>query len=1471
MLVDFRRLLTVVALCVATLGVAQAQTAAETRVAEQARYWENRGRFDLARDAWQKLLQSDPANAAALAGLGGMEARAGRPGVAQEYLDRLRQAHPDDARVRELRAEIAQSTIDQDRLNQARQLAEAGQYDEAVRVYRETFGDVEPDGRLALEYYQTLAGATNGWGPARDGLAELAETYPDQPIYQLALAQHLTYREETRRKGISELAELADDRVVGDQAQQGWRQALIWLNAKAGDERYFRAYLNRYGRDDEIATRLAQMTRPAEATEDDLLAQAYEHLNAGDLNLAFTEFQEILRTEPNNADALGGIGIIMLRQEQFSQAAEYLERAKAADSRRGGRWNEALASARFWMTVRSAEAARAAGDSARAIDLYRQALASRPDEHSVRASLGDVLAGEGLLDEADTAFRTVLSAQPDNVNAIRGLIGVLTEQGRMREALALAETVPQDQRGELGNLSTLKGQFLRDQATEATENKNFVEAERLLKEALILDPSSPWVRLDLARLYQQQGRTREANTLIDGLLESNPRMAEALYVKALLVSENQRWYEGLTLLERIPLEGRTDYMNRLQRRLWVRYQTERAAVFSRLGRPSRAAQILSQVEPLVAGEPELQGALATALAEIGEEAQALRYMRQALSGGADPEPGLRLQYASLLFKLRQDAEFEVQVEDLQNAPGLTPDQRRDLANLQIAHRLRQADLIREQGNLALAYEYLHPLLQVNPNDPRLLMALARLYNDAGEFGRTLEIYDRVLRIDPDNIDAYKGAIAAATGLEQLDRAESLLAQALELEPGNPRLYALAGRLARLQGRDGQALEYFRQALALDAERNRGELGGTESWRHAPTLYLIDPERARLGAATRENAGAAVVSDASGVLRTRNMALADRALAPATMHGGELVRTAGGDEGDARYMRVGSPPASYYEPGDGEARDSPLTLPASRFDATLSPRRMPPADASTDASPIRPQAPYEGEIIYESAPYTLDESLGTSQQPVPPSYPVRSGTYRWQQTDVPSGPSTYRYESTPPPAETVVPPPLERSVPSYSYPPPAQQQRPETRYEYPAREPLRPAPAPPRRARQPVQSDPRDDILREITEIRAARSPYAAGGLSLRTRDGQPGLDELTDIELPLEFSLAPSNGRFRLRATPVFIDAGNLDGRELAFFGTLPLVTGVVAQQRPDLVFSQDQSGVAVGAVYEVGNLRLDAGSMPLGFREEDLQGGIRWRPRSGNLIWQIDLSRRAVSDSLLSWAGAFDPGLGVNWGGVTRTGGRVDLAYDGGPYGLYTNAAYYLLDGNNVLENDQFEFGAGFYARALDEPDMRVTWGINGTAFFYEHNVRYFTFGHGGYFSPQFYLSLGVPVEWVGREDQWSYRLSGALGIQAFQEDDAPYFPTNNVLQQALVDFQANEPTLPVETRYEGQSVTGLGFNLNGELSYLIAPQVSIGATIGFDNARDYEQFNGMGFIRYWFRPQAQAPLPPSTLQPEWVGDPTR
>ena len=54
-----------------------AADAATGQIASQARYWEQKGRYDLARESWLKLLRINPESAEALSGLATAEIRSG--------------------------------------------------------------------------------------------------------------------------------------------------------------------------------------------------------------------------------------------------------------------------------------------------------------------------------------------------------------------------------------------------------------------------------------------------------------------------------------------------------------------------------------------------------------------------------------------------------------------------------------------------------------------------------------------------------------------------------------------------------------------------------------------------------------------------------------------------------------------------------------------------------------------------------------------------------------------------------------------------------------------------------------------------------------------------------------------------------------------------------------------------------------------------------------------------------------------------------------------------------------------------------------------------------------------------------------------------------------------------------------------------------------------------------------------------
>jgi hypothetical protein len=138
---------------------------------------------------------------------------------------------------------LGETSLRDQSVNDARRLQQSGQAASAVQAYQRALEGKPATPELQLEYYQALAATPQGWDQARRGLQQLAQQNPDDPRYALAYAQHLTYRDITRREGIAQLQKLSGDNAVGEAARKSWRQALLWLDARAPDAPLYQTYL----------------------------------------------------------------------------------------------------------------------------------------------------------------------------------------------------------------------------------------------------------------------------------------------------------------------------------------------------------------------------------------------------------------------------------------------------------------------------------------------------------------------------------------------------------------------------------------------------------------------------------------------------------------------------------------------------------------------------------------------------------------------------------------------------------------------------------------------------------------------------------------------------------------------------------------------------------------------------------------------------------------------------------------------------------------------------------------------------------------------------------------------------------------------------------------------------------------------------------------------------------------------------
>ena len=149
-------------------------------LAANAQALESRGRPDMAIQIWQQILLSDPNNPEALAGLDGDYKLNGSNDKSDRALEKLREVNPNDPNSARIQGMTSNKSQSEDLLR-AGDLARQGRNADAMKIYRQIYGDHPPEGEIALAYYQTLYGTPSGKQEAVAAMRGLAQRYPSEP------------------------------------------------------------------------------------------------------------------------------------------------------------------------------------------------------------------------------------------------------------------------------------------------------------------------------------------------------------------------------------------------------------------------------------------------------------------------------------------------------------------------------------------------------------------------------------------------------------------------------------------------------------------------------------------------------------------------------------------------------------------------------------------------------------------------------------------------------------------------------------------------------------------------------------------------------------------------------------------------------------------------------------------------------------------------------------------------------------------------------------------------------------------------------------------------------------------------------------------------------------------------------------------------------------------------------------------
>ena len=791
-----------------------APTDLQAQLVEQGQYWQARNNNQRAAEVWQKVLQLDKSQVNALYGMGLIGVKQNRLQQANAYLERLQALSPQPWQAAQLMQDIALARPEnQALLAEARRLVDAGERDRATDTFRKMFNGLTPSGTVGREYYNNLAFNDASWPEARKGMERLLRETPEDSILALFYGKQLARHEDSRVEGIRVLSRLSKQTDIGGDADESWRLALTWLGPPSPAQApLFEEFLKVHPDDKDIRDLLAKGRSQVTATQTPtVLSRGLQALEKGDLQEAEKAFQERLATHPDETDALGGLGVVRQQQNRLADAEPLLARAVAKG---GSGWKKALDTVRYWLLIQRGRELQARGQTRQAQDALTQALRLDPKNTDGLVAIADIEATAGQFEAATAHYRQVLAVQPAQVGAIRGLVNVLSQTGQADEALRLLDKLTPQQQAEFGDQGRLRALRATQQANLAEQRGDLNAALDARREAVRNDPDNVWTTFDLARLYIKAGQSRQARVTIDDFTREHRDNVDALYASALLSAEMEQWQDALDTLRRIPEARRTAPMTDLYRQVTLTIQVGHASELVKTGQRQEALALLDRVQPEAAGNAERTGTLASAYVDAGDTPRALALMQPLIAPPATPSVATRLQYASVLLRAGEDAQVYSVLTALQNQ-NMDVATRKQYDDVRFLYRVRQAERLREGGDLAAAYDTLAPALSQRPTDIGALSALARMFNAAGDNARALALYKPLAERNPRDVTVLLGA--ADTAMQAHDNAYALrlLDQFNKLESSDPTTLTEAARIYRALGKTGEATALLRKAVAIE--------------------------------------------------------------------------------------------------------------------------------------------------------------------------------------------------------------------------------------------------------------------------------------------------------------------------------------------------------------------------------------------------------------------------------------------------------------------------------------------------------------------------------------------------------------------------------------------------------------------------------------------------------------------------------
>jgi cellulose synthase operon protein C len=1379
---------------------AHAQSNATDVLIQRARSLDGQGRHDLAAADWRQVLLLEPAQPEALTALAAFYQNAGDSVTANRYLAQLHKAKPGNAQLTKIPQSAASASGDAD-FQAAAKMASEHRYAEALALYRKAFHGTAPSGTWALSYYETQAAIPAELPQAIVGLRELTKEYPANPSYQLALGKVLTYEAKTRLEGAQLLANLHGTAEQMEQAKAAWRQAILWsMNGPAAATA--KDYLARYP-DPQLEERLkaaAQTSQPVVAGQTEQGA-AYETLRKGDLAQAQRQFEALLSIPAQRGKALAGLGYVNMHQQDFAAAQQHFEQAESAGYH-APELSSSLLDARYWNQMQQGNRALDNDDLSPALTVFEQAHAIKPAAPEALQGQAGVWMQQKQPQKALPLFEQAVKMEQDRPQSWTAWFDALVRTSKSKEVIADQPYIAPETLAKLQS----DPDYIAVLAAANINTGNDAEGHRLLTQLANIS--------DVAKRTPAQLRAAEL------LAVDNPRVSARLAFDVirdspnnldawkLLVSDEHlagRDQMALTAVDRMPAPVYEQAAHD------VDFVTMLAATHQAMGHYSTASNLLAQVR----GEAH------------GDSANAIEAQTAALQ----------------LAEGNAESAYKTYVKILRRSPNDSAAWNGIISSL---HQAKQ-----DEDALTQIQQLPTEVAETLGQDPGFLQTLASVYGATGHnqlaistMGRVLAHYQPGRNDPPFTVQAqYAWLLLNAGDERQLAATLSQMGRRKDLTPGQQQQTsdiwaAWSIHKADKEEKGGDV----KQALAILEMASQAYPSNGDVRRATAAIYIRNHEGKLAFALYQQlNWANATAIDYAGAVTAAGAAKQKEAGRKWLADGLEQFPN------NTELLNA----AAQFEEGIGDNRKAEAYLRqvvANNQQIRLTQQLTTPSAASSVSAAISPTdalarmlAPHDEQTPVQGmpAPAAQTESLQDAISALPVIQHPQSDAIPDMHPDASQQPSPWlanKNQAAAPRTQPIawqVDRKSKWTIPVDDGPQavPAEFNQPAVvNANFTVNRPSGAELAPSANgATAPAATvlGPGQQAQTELEGMAGRYSAWVGGNTILGSRSGQPGFDQLTRMEAAFESSaVLGESARLTVRALPVLLSAGAADGTSNYAFGN----SGAA-------LIGQDQFQSGVGGELQVSTRAVDAslGFSPSTFYVSHVLGSISAHPT--NFPFHFRVYRDQVKETMLSYAGEKDPLTGAIWGGVVASGAEGGLSLGSAESGFYLDAGGAQLTGHNVNNNSRIYGSTGAYWTAYSNPYGTLKVGANLTGLHYAQNQRYFTFGQGGYFSPDSYVLLNAPFDWEGKPiNRVAYSIKGSLGVQSFHEGTA--LPGSLISTDTLPTAQAN---------------MGANYNLAVNFAYRFDEHWFLGGFAGVNNAHDYQDRTAGFSVKYLQRPQVE------------------